>query len=265
MARLDGKTAVVLGAAGDNNMGQVIARRLASEGAKVVVGGRHEAPLSEVASDIGGAYALCDITKKSDIEALKATAVSTFGGCHIAINATGWGLLSPILETTEDDLDKMINLQFRGVYYFLQVFGGHMSQNGGGSIIQITSATTDCIIENHAAYIGTKAGGDRLVMCFANDLGRYGVKVNSVAPGLTDTPMTAGPMATPGLADAFTARYPMGRIGTSADIADACLWLSEDTSFVSGQILQVNGGLTLRGNPTTADVQASVAKTMAAN
>ena len=171
--------------------------------------------------------------------------------------------MSPILETSEEDIDKITALQFKGVYFFLQIFGKYMSENGGGSIMQITSATTTCFIDNHAAYIGTKSGADRLVMCFANELGPHGVKVNSIAPGLTDTPMTSGAFQTPGVKDAFLQKYPLGRIGTSEDIADAAVWLSEDSSFVTGQILQVNGGLTLRGNPSSADVAASVGAAMA--
>ncbi|MEM6625675.1 MAG: SDR family oxidoreductase [Pseudomonadota bacterium] len=264
MARLAGKKAVVLGATGKDNMGQVIARRMASEGASVLVAGRREEALPELASEIGGHYAGCDITKKADVEALADAAASKLGGCDVAVNATGWGLLSPILETSEAELDDMVALQFKGVYFFLQAFGKRMSEGGGGSIIQITSATSYCPIDNHAAYIGTKAGGDRLVMCFANELGGHGVKVNSLAPGLTATPMVEGAIQTPGLEAAFAARYPLGRIGSSDDIADAAVWLAEDTSFITGQVLQINGGLTLRGNPTQADVGASVAAAMAA-
>lgn len=263
MGRLSGKTAVVLGAAGAGNMGQVIAGRIAREGANIVVAGRNGDVLNTFASEIGGSSAICDITKKAQIDAALETAVSTYGSCDIAINATGWGLMSPILETSEEEIDKITALQFKGVYFFLQTFGKHMSENGGGSIMQITSATTTCFIDNHAAYIGTKSGADRLVMCFANELGGQGVKVNSIAPGLTNTPMTAAAFSTPGVEDAFLQKYPLGRIGTSEDIADAAVWLSEDSSFITGQILQINGGLTLRGNPSSADVGASVAAAMA--
>ncbi len=263
MGRLAGKRAVIIGAAGTGNMGQVMARRFAAEGAEVLVAGRHEGPLAELAGEIGGQHALCDITRRADVLALAEAAGERLGGCDIAVNATGWGLLSPILETTEDELDQMVALQFKGVYFFLQAFGAMMVEAGGGSIIQITSATSYCPIADHAAYIGTKAGGDRLVMCFANDLGAHGVKVNSLAPGLTRTPMADKAMQTPGLEDAFTGRYPLGRIGTSEDIADAAVWLGEDTSFITGQVLQINGGLTLRGNPTRAEIGASVAAAMA--
>jgi 2-hydroxycyclohexanecarboxyl-CoA dehydrogenase len=242
MGRLTGKTAVVLGAGGKDNMGQVMARKFTAEGAKVVVTGRQEAPLQELAAEIGGAYALCDITSKADIEAALKVAVDRFGGCQIAANCTGWAPL----DTKEDELDKLMALQFKGSYFFMQVFAAWMAEHGGGSIIQITSASTFCLIENHAAYIGVKAGADHVMKCFANEFGVKGVKVNSIAPGLTETPMTAQATAAPGLVDAFLKEYPMGRIGTSDDIANAAVWLSTDESFMTGQILQVNGGLTLR-------------------
>ncbi|MDE2463680.1 MAG: SDR family oxidoreductase, partial [Alphaproteobacteria bacterium] len=93
MGRLAGKIAIVLGAAGPGNMGQVIAQRFSQEGAKVVVAGRHEEELKRFATSIGGQSFLCDITRKDDIDALTRFAVDRLGGIDIAVNATGWGLL----------------------------------------------------------------------------------------------------------------------------------------------------------------------------
>jgi NAD(P)-dependent dehydrogenase (short-subunit alcohol dehydrogenase family) len=262
MGRMQDKVALVLGAAAKDNMGQAVARRLASEGAKVVVAGRHEAPLKDIAAEIGGDYAICDITKRADIEAAKDKSVATFGGCHAAINTVGWAPLSPILEAPEEQIDALMDIQFKGTYFFLQVFGKYMSENGGGTIVHLSTATSYCLIDDHAAYIGTKAGADRLVRCFANELGSQGVKINAIAPGLTETGMTSGALTMPGLKDAFAAKYPLGRIGTVDDIANAALWLSTDESFMTGQILQINGGLTLRSNPTKADVSAAMAAAM---
>jgi NAD(P)-dependent dehydrogenase (short-subunit alcohol dehydrogenase family) len=263
MGRLEGKVAVILGAAGKDNMGQVMARAFAADGAKVVVGGRKEAPLQAIAQELGGTYSLCDITKKADIQALADQAVSAFGGCDIAVNCTGWGLMAPLLDTSEEQLDQMMALQFKGPYFFLQVFAGLMAEKGGGSIIQISSASATALLENHAAYIGTKAGTDAVVRCFANEFGAKGVKVNAIAPGLTATPMTEAAMQAPGLEDAFKREYPLGRIGTSEDIAHAAVWLASNESFVTGQVLQVNGGLTLRRNPNSGEVQAAIGKAMA--
>jgi NAD(P)-dependent dehydrogenase (short-subunit alcohol dehydrogenase family) len=259
MRRLEGKVAVVLGAAGKDNMGQAIARRFADEGASVVVAGRNAAALAEFAATIGGAHAVCDITVRHDVESLIDTAVAAFGTVDIAVNATGVGLLAPLLDTSEQQLDDILALQFKGPYFFAQAFTRWMMAHGGGSVIQITSATTVCVIENHAAYIGSKAGADAVLRCFANEFGRHGIKYNSIAPGLTESPMTQGAMAVPGLKAAFVKRYPLGRIGTADDVAAAAVWLASDESFVTGETLHVSGGLRLRGNPQGDDIASAVA------
>jgi NAD(P)-dependent dehydrogenase (short-subunit alcohol dehydrogenase family) len=259
MNRLEGKVAVVLGAAGEDNMGQVIARRFAEEGARVVVGGRNAAALGEFASRIGGRHSVCDITRKDDVAALARTAMEAHGRIDIAVNCTGWGLMAKLRDTTEEQIDKLTDLQFKGVFFFLQVFAEQLAAGGGGSIITMSSASVYALLFNHAAYIGTKAGGDALVRCFANEYGARGVKVNSLAPGLTSTPMTSREFKMPGLEEAFLKEYPLGRIGTPQDVAAAALWLASDESFVTGQVLQVNGGLTLRRNPLPREINASLA------
>jgi NAD(P)-dependent dehydrogenase (short-subunit alcohol dehydrogenase family) len=261
MARLAGKRAVVLGAAGAGNMGQVIARRLVAEGAAVTVAGRKADELARFAADIGGYSTVCDITQKADTDALAAFAVHAMGGVDIVINASGWGLLKPFLETTPDELAAMADLQFKGPFMLFQSFIPVMTD--GGSLIQISSATATIMLNDHAAYMGTKAGTDHVIRCIANEFGARGIRANSISPGLTATPMTAGAQATPGLFDAFVGSYPLGRIGTSDDIAAAVVWLASDECFMTGQNLQVNGGLTLRRNPNGDEITASVMAAMA--
>jgi len=258
MRRLEGKSAVILGAAGRDNMGQVMARTFAREGARVMVAGRHEEPLRTIAAEIGGSYLSCDITRKAEVEALADAAVAAFGRIDVAVNCTGWGLMAKLLETTEEQLDRLAALQFKGPYFFLQAFVGRMAKSGGGSVINISSASVHAVLNNHAAYIGTKAAGEALVRCFANEFGAGGVRVNSIAPGLTATPMTEREVRMPGLEEAFIKEYPLGRIGTTQDVADAALWLAGDECFMTGQVLQVNGGLTLRRNPSQKDISASL-------
>jgi NAD(P)-dependent dehydrogenase (short-subunit alcohol dehydrogenase family) len=265
MGRLEGKVAVVLGAAGKDNMAQVIGRRFVAEGAKIVAAGRNLDSLKEFAEPLGGIAVACDIGDKSAVEALADAALAKFGKVDIALNATGWGLMAPFLDTSEADLTKIVDLQFNGPFRFMQAMVRAMTANGasGGSIIQISSATATIMLDNHAAYMGTKAGIDHVVRCVANQFGAQGVRANSISPGFTDTPMTATAGATPGLKDAFVASYPLGRVGTSDDIAAAAVWLASDECFMTGENLQVNGGLVLRGNPSSAQVQASVMKAMA--
>lgn len=258
--RLEGKKAVILGAASEGNMAQVIARRFAAEGAAVMVSGRNEAQLKEFAAEINGSYGLCDITVHDQVRQLAEQASDELGGVDIAINATGWGLAKPLLDITDEELDQMVTLQFKGAHYFLAEFVSAMMKNSpqGGSLINISSATTKALINDYAAYIGTKTGAEALVRCVANDYGQYGIRVNSISPALTRTPMTEGAFGVPGLADVFIARSPLARLNTSEDVAAAAVWLGSDEAFVSGENIQVNGGLTMRGNPQAADIQKAL-------
>jgi NAD(P)-dependent dehydrogenase (short-subunit alcohol dehydrogenase family) len=212
MGRLQGKVAVVLGAAGKDNMAQVIARRFVAEGAKLVAAGRDLAALTAFAEPLGGIALACDITSKAEVDGLADSAVAHFGRVAIAVNATGWGFLAPFLGTSEADLAKIVELQFSGPFRFMQAMVRAMTQDGGegGSIIQMSSATATIMLDNHAAYMGTKAGTDHVVRCVANEFGAQGVRANSISPGYTETPMTAEASATPGLKDAFIPSYPLG-------------------------------------------------------
>ena len=258
MKKLSGKTAVVLGAGNRGNMAQVIAKRFRDEGAQVLVAGRKMEEQQRFADEIGGYAAHCDITKPDDLAKLAKTAIDKLGGLNIAVNSTGWGLLKPFLDTTTDELAQMTALQFIGPYQFFQAMLRAMT--GGGSLIQISSATATIMLNDHAAYMGTKAGTDHVVRCVANEFGARGIRANSISPGLTDTPMNAKAKLVPGLFDAFVKGYPLGRYGTSEDIAAAAVWLASDECFMTGQNLQVNGGLTLRMNPSNQDIAESVAK-----
>ncbi|MDE2620945.1 MAG: SDR family oxidoreductase [Sphingomonadales bacterium] len=256
MGGLHGKVALVMGASGQGNMGQVIARRLAAEGAAIVVSGRREEELARFAAETGGCAMPADITRQADNAALAAWLGETCGGVDIVVNATGWGLLKPFALTTEDELRRMADLQFIGPFLFFQALLPQVRD--GGSLIQISSATATIMLDDHAAYMGTKAGFDHVMRCIANDYGARGIRANSVSPGFTETPMTAGAARLGGLIEAYARRYPLGRVGRSEDIADAVAWLASDGCFMSGQNLQVNGGLTLRGNPSREEVDAAV-------
>jgi NAD(P)-dependent dehydrogenase (short-subunit alcohol dehydrogenase family) len=264
MKHLENKVAVVLGAAGRDNMGQAIARRFAEEGARVVVAGRKERELREFAAEIDARVAMCDITQKSQLQSLAQTALEAFGRVDVAVNCVGLGLMGKLLETTEEQIDQMMDLHFKGSYFFLQVFCEQLSRGGGGSVILTSSASVHALLFHHAAYIGSKAGAEALARCFANEFGARGVRVNSVAPGLTATPMTSSEMQMPGLQSAFVKEYPLGRIGTVQDVANAALWLAGDECFMTGQVLQVNGGVTLRRNPLPREINASLAAARAA-
>jgi 2-hydroxycyclohexanecarboxyl-CoA dehydrogenase len=261
MGRLDGKKAVVLGASSADNMGQHIARRFMVEGAEVLVSGRKADVLEAFARETGCHWTTCDITKEPEVAALGEAALAKMGAVDIGVNATGWGLLKPFLDNAREELDAMTALQFIGPFHFFQAMIRAMSD--GGSIIQISSATATIMLNDHAAYMGCKAGTDHVMRCVANEFGKVGIRANSIAPGITETPMTADAKQVPGLFDAFLAGYPLGRYGTSDDIAAAAVWLASDECFMTGEVLQVNGGLTLRRNPSSGEINASIAKAMA--
>ncbi|WP_380876013.1 short-chain dehydrogenase [Sphingomonas sp. DBB INV C78] len=262
MEELAGKVAIVIGAAGRDNMGQAIARRFAAEGAKVVVAGRGQAALDELAEEIGGLGVGCDITDDAGLARLADACVDRFGGLDIAVNATGWGLLKPFLETSREEIEQITALQFTGALLFYQAMLRQMRD--GGCLIQISSATASIMLEDHAAYMGTKAGTDHVIRCIANEFGHRGIRANSIAPGFTATPMTAKASRNPAVVEAFKREYPLGRIGTSEDIANAAVWVASDQCFMTGQVLQVNGGVTLRRNPRNAEIVAAVQAARAA-
>jgi NAD(P)-dependent dehydrogenase (short-subunit alcohol dehydrogenase family) len=250
----EGKVVSIVGAGTPDNMGQVMARRFAERGATVVVSGRRADVLQDLAQEIDGDWVLCDLCDRASIGAMIQTIVDRHGRIDVAINSTGWGLLTPFCDTTADELDRMVDLQFKGPYIWLQRLVEVMGRQQGGSIIQISSATAKIMLDNHAAYMGTKAGIDHVIRTVANEFGHQGIRANTISPGITATPMTAEAMQSAALVEQFRRCYPLGRIGTSDDIAAAALFLASDDCFMTGENLQVNGGLCLRRNPRAEEL-----------
>lgn len=253
-----GKIVFIVGAGSPDNMGQVMARRFAAAGATLVVAGRREEVLQALADEIKGDWVYCDFCDRASIEAMVATTVERHGRIDVAINATGWGLLKPFCETTEEELERLVALQFKGPFVWLQELVKVMGPQGGGSIIQISSATAKIMLDNHAAYMGTKAGIDHVIRTVANEFGCQGIRANSISPGLTASPMTEQALQSEALKQAFRDCYPLGRYGTSEDIAEAALFLASDRCFMTGENLQVNGGLCLRRNPRAHELEEAM-------
>jgi NAD(P)-dependent dehydrogenase (short-subunit alcohol dehydrogenase family) len=260
MSKLTQKIALVMGASKHGNMGQVIAARLIKEGAIVIVSGRDCAQLDEfVAAHQENAIAItCDITDELQVSALCNEIKNKFGQLDILVQASGNGLNCPLLEVTKTQLNDIVQLQLNAPFHLFQQCIPLFTK--GGSIIQISSATASIMLEDYAPYMITKAATDHLIRIIANEFGCKGIRANSISPGLTDTPMTTQALDIPGLKEAFSAQYPLGRIGDSDDIAEAVVFLSSDKCFMTGENLQVNGGLTLRGNPSSAQIGESIAK-----
>src|SRR5260370_39302869 len=132
-------------------MGQVIARRFAGEGARVVVAGRGESALRALAQELGGDYCVCDVTRSADVAALSRFAVDRTGRLDIAVNCTGWAPMTKLLEVKEEEIDKLCALQFKGVYFFLQNMVAQMAAGNGGQMLTMSSASAYDLVYKHGA------------------------------------------------------------------------------------------------------------------
>lgn len=247
MTRFDKKVAVVLGASERKSMGGMIAARLVAEGAQVVVASRRRSKVDELAAEIGAVGVVCDITQESDVAALAEFAVARFGRLDIAVNCAGEAVMGYIAKTDEATLRRATDIHYIGPFFFIKHMAAKMQR--GGSIVTLSSITATLTFPNHAAYMGAKAGTDHLVRIAATEFGPRGIKVNSVSPAFTETPMTAGFLATPGVREAFEAEIPLGRLNTAEDVSATVLWLSSDEAYITGENIHPSGGNRLRRLP----------------
>jgi len=258
MGKLKGKTAVVLGASSADGMGAMVARRFAEEGANVVVAARRAEPLRTLAEAIGGAWTCCDIARKADVDALVAFARSRYGRVDIGVNAAAAdGPFKEFVELAEDELEHMLRINYTGALLFMQAM--IRSMEDGGALVMFSSVSATAPMENFAAYAGAKAGLNFVVRCVANEVGGRGIRVNGIAPGLTATDMAKNYIDIPGFRAAFLRETPLARIGTVRDMAAAATFLASDDCFMTGEILQINGGFALRRHPSAAEIQAAIA------
>lgn len=243
MENLAGKVAIVLGVGAQDNIGSGIARRFAQEGAKIVVAGRDGAAAERLANECGGRGIACDITSGDDLANLVEKTLEAHGRVDIAVNAVGKNLVKGSLDISREEINLLVDVQFVGAFLFLQKMADAMVRSGGGSIIQISSVTAIAVAQDHALYMGTKAGADMLMRSFALDFGPRGIRVNSIAPGGTiDSPMAQAVMQNPEALAEIRQRIPLRRVGTVSDIAEAAVWIAGDRCFVSGEVIQVSGG-----------------------
>lgn len=256
MGRLDGKVAIVMGATRHGNMGQAIARLYLEEGAKVVVSGRSTDGLAGFAAETGATALPADVSNRAAVFALFEAAQQAFGQVDIAVNAVATGQYGPFEAMTESEIDEMLAIIFKGGIWFMQAAVGALRAAGGGAIVNVSSAVADIMFENHVAYMGAKAGLNHMTRAVANEFGKDGIRANILSPGLTETPMLGGNF-TPAMIGAFAREYPLGRITTVEDVANAAVFMAGDECFMTGQTFHVTGGLTLRRNPTAAEIMAA--------
>ena len=252
MGKLDGKVAVILGASSIEGLGGVIAKAYANEGAKVVISGRRQEPLDELEAELNGKAQTCDITVDGDIENLFKVAKDTYGKVDIAINTTGMYEPGPLNELTRDHLRKYTEVSFIGPTIFIREAANIMEN--GGSIITTTSVTVELSAVGLSAYVGTKAATDKIVQIAAKEYQHKGLKINSLSPGLVDTPMTGALFDMDGPIKAMTKESPLGRLANVQDVANTAVWMASDDCFTTGDLIRVSGGIQLNRLPTQEEM-----------
>ena len=254
VSRFADKVAVVTG--GASGIGREIARRLVAEGARVALGDRNADLLADAAGELGEACvtSTCDVTVEADVERLVAAATDAFGRLHLGVNCAGIGGLSPIVQLQEADWDAVLGVCLKGVFLATKHEARALLRgNGGGAggvILNIASINDRQPAEGMAAYCSAKAGVEMFTRVAALELGSAGIRVVGISPGFIDTPLTK-PL---GDAEQFRQGYldntPLGRTGTTTDVADAALFLlSDQASWITGETMVVDGGQLTRAYP----------------
>jgi NAD(P)-dependent dehydrogenase (short-subunit alcohol dehydrogenase family) len=243
---LSGKVAIVTGAG--KGIGKEIALELAAAGAKTVVVARTQAEIDAVAEQIRvnngiGLSKVTDITQSDQIDALVEAVRSEFGRLDILVNNAARSFLRPLLDLREDGFDKIFDTNVKGTFLLSRQAAKLMTQNEGGSIINITTIGAERGGPMMGAYYASKAALKMLTMCMAVEWAPMKIRVNAVGPGMTRTHFSQPIWSNPELERELANRIPMGRIAEPADIAGAVLFLCSDAAgFITGQTIYVDGG-----------------------
>jgi 2-hydroxycyclohexanecarboxyl-CoA dehydrogenase len=247
--RLDGKTAVVTGAA--SGIGRATAETLAQAGAHVLLGdiaaeAGEQSAAAIRAKGFGADFIRLDVTDLESIEAFKRAAYAKREHVDIVANVAGWGKVEPFVKNTPDFWRKVIDLNLFGPIAVTRAFLDDMMERKAGKVVIVSSDAGRVGSLGETVYAGAKGGAIAFTKSLAREMARFSINVNCVCPGPTDTPLLA---AVPEKhREAFVRVTPMGRLAQPAEVADAVLYFSSDrASFVTGQILSVSGGLVLAG------------------
>jgi NAD(P)-dependent dehydrogenase (short-subunit alcohol dehydrogenase family) len=253
--RLVGKVAVVTGAA--MGIGRACAMALAEDGAAVVIGDIDEEAGRDAADVIkrrGGAalFVRMDVTSFTDFAATAQQTVVAFGGIDILVNNAARAIGGPVHEIDEDTWNLVISTSLSSVWRGMRVCVPEMIRRGGGAVVNISSVQALTGFKGWAAYAAAKGGINALTQQAAIDLAPHGIRVNAVAPGTIMTPLNERIFATvadpQALIESWNRAHPIGRFGQPEEVAEAVRFLASDrASFITGEILRVDGGLVVRG------------------
>ena len=254
MGRLDGKVAVVTG--GAHGIGRASAKALAAEGARVAIGDVDEpdgrACAEEIVDAGGGAlFVRTDVTSMDDVRALVGAAVDRWGRLDVMFNNVGVAIAGSAAEISEDEWSRVIDVNLTGVWRGMRVAIPIMLETGGGSIVNSSSVQGHVGFIGWSAYAASQGGIDALTRQAAVEYASRGIRVNSIVPGTILTEMNERILREVDDPDALQAEWrtmhPVGRVGTPEEVAAVVVFLaSDESSFVTGESLRVDGGMVVR-------------------
>jgi NAD(P)-dependent dehydrogenase (short-subunit alcohol dehydrogenase family) len=248
---LEGKVAVVTG--GTSGIGRALSLGLADAGADVVATARRQQQVDDTAAEIEkrGRKALrvaSDVGDRATLEKLREAVLEKFGKVDILVNCAGIIKRRPTLDLPEEEWTNIINTNLTGTLRACQVFGRAMLERGYGRIVNIASLNSFVALSEVAAYAASKAGVASLTRSLAVEWSKKGVTVNAVAPGVFRTDLNAQLLDSTPRGQELLMRTPMGRFGKTEELVGAVVYLASDSaSFVTGQILVVDGGFLSSG------------------
>ena len=246
-----GRVAVVTG--GASGIGRAVCLALARDGARVAVADINTTGAAAVADEVraagsAGLAVPMDVTSRPSVAAGVEQVLAAWGQIDLLVNAAGWDRIMPFVDTTEEFWDRVIALNYRGVLATCHAVLPHMIARGTGVIVNIASEAGRAGSSGEAVYSGAKGAVIAFSKALAREVARHGIRVNVVAPGLTDTPLLRQ-LIDDGhekLVQAIVRATPLQRLARPEEIADAVVFLaSEKASFITGQTLSVGGGLTM--------------------
>ncbi len=249
MGALDAKVAIVTGAA--RGIGRACAERFAAEGAAVVLADL-DAPGGEVAAaGVGASFVRCDVSLRADVERLVEAAVGRYGALDLVVNAAGMNHRATLLETTEEDWDRVIDVDLKGTFLVGQAAARWMVAAGRpGAIVNFSSVMATLALGDQVPYCAAKGGVNQLTKALALALAAHGIRVNAIGPGPVMTDLMRVVVHDEEKMGELLARTPLGRVAGCEEIASVAVFLASDAaSFITGQTIYPDGGRMIQGFP----------------